>query len=128
MQDLGRRGADADSGATHAEQQQEHHRQRECELDDGLAPIAFGDKDGGFRLYRAVGCEHCNQGYKGRVGLHELMLGSDAIKRQIQSRGRVDQILGQALAEGMRTLRQDGIEKVLAGITDMKQVRKVCVR
>ena len=89
---------------------------------------AFGDKEGGFRLYRAVGCEHCNQGYKGRVGLHELMLGSDAIKRLIQSRGRVDQILGQALAEGMRTLRQDGIEKVLSGITDMKQVRKVCVR
>ena len=88
----------------------------------------FADKDGRFTLYRAVGCEHCNQGYKGRVGLHELMLGSDAIKRLIQGRGRVDQILGQALGEGMRTLRQDGMEKVLAGITDMKQVRKVCVR
>ena len=88
----------------------------------------FAGNDGRFTLYRPVGCEHCNQGYKGRVGLHELMLGSDAIKRQIQSRGRVDQILGQALAEGMRTLRQDGIEKVLSGITDMKQVRKVCVR
>ncbi|MCK2089759.1 GspE/PulE family protein [Thauera aromatica] len=86
------------------------------------------DRDGRFTLYRAVGCEHCTQGYKGRVGLHELMPGSDAIKRLIQERGRVDQILGQALAEGMRTLRQDGIEKVLAGITDMHQVRKVCVR
>ena len=83
----------------------------------------------GRRIWRAGACAHCNQtGYVGRVGLHELMLGSDAIKRQIQSRGRVDQILGQALAEGMRTLRQDGIEKVLSGITDMKQVRKVCVR
>jgi Type II secretory pathway, ATPase PulE/Tfp pilus assembly pathway, ATPase PilB len=89
---------------------------------------AFAAKDGRFTLYRPVGCEHCNQGYKGRVGLHELMLGSDAIKRLIQARGRVDQILGQALGEGMRTLRQDGMEKVLAGITDMKQVRKVCVR
>jgi type II secretory ATPase GspE/PulE/Tfp pilus assembly ATPase PilB-like protein len=89
---------------------------------------AFAGKDGRFTLYRPVGCEHCNQGYKGRVGLHELMLGSDAIKRLIQARGRVDQILGQALGEGMRTLRQDGMEKVLAGITDMKQVRKVCVR
>ena len=55
-------------------------------------------------------------------------VGQDAIKRLIQARGRVDQILGQALGEGMRTLRQDGMEKVLAGITDMKQVRKVCVR
>src|SRR5690606_761282 len=89
---------------------------------------AFAGKDGRFTLYRPVGCEHCNQGYKVRVGLHELMLGSDAIKRLIQARGRVDQILGQALGEGMRTLRQDGMEKVLAGITDMKQVRKVCVR
>jgi type II secretory ATPase GspE/PulE/Tfp pilus assembly ATPase PilB-like protein len=89
---------------------------------------AFADKDGRFALYRPVGCEHCNQGYKGRVGLHELMLGSDAVKRLVQARGRVDQILGQALGEGMRTLRQDGMEKVLAGITDMKQVRKVCVR
>ena len=89
---------------------------------------AFADKDGGFTLYRAVGCEHCTQGYKGRVGLHELMLGSDALKRLIQERARVEQVLGQALAEGMRTLRQDGIEKVLSGITDMKQVRKVCVR
>ena len=56
------------------------------------------------------------------------MLGSEAIKRLIQERGRVSQVLGQALSEGMRTLRQDGMEKVLAGITDMKQVRKVCVR
>ncbi|MHB1374778.1 MAG: ATPase, T2SS/T4P/T4SS family [Thauera sp.] len=88
----------------------------------------FAGTDGRFKLYRPVGCEHCNQGYKGRVGLHELMLGSDAVKRLIQSRGRVDQVLGQALSEGMRTLRQDGMEKVLAGITDMKQVRKVCVR
>ena len=69
-----------------------------------------------------MGCEHCNQGYKGRVGLHELMLGSDAIKRLIQARGRVEQILGQALGEGMRTLRQDGIEKVVAGLTDLAEV------
>ena len=88
----------------------------------------FADKEGRFTLYRAVGCEHCTEGYKGRVGLHELMLGSDAIKRLIQERGRVEQVLGQALAEGMRTLRQDGIEKILAGITDIRQVRKVCVR
>ncbi len=89
---------------------------------------SFADPAGHFMLYRPVGCVECNHGYKGRVGLHELMLGSAQIKRLIQERGRVDQILGEALAEGMRTLRQDGMEKVLAGITDMKQVRKVCVR
>ena len=86
------------------------------------------DAAGQFTLYRPVGCAHCTQGYKGRVGLHELMPGSDAIKRLIQERAPVSKVLGQALADGMRTLRQDGIEKVLAGITDIVQVRKVCVR
>ncbi|MDT3672802.1 MAG: GspE/PulE family protein [Aromatoleum sp.] len=86
------------------------------------------DEDGRFTLYRAVGCSECNAGYKGRVGLHELMLATPEAKRMIQERARVSQLLGVALAEGLRTLRQDGIEKVLAGITDMAQVRRVCVR
>jgi len=86
------------------------------------------DDDGHFTLYRAVGCSECNAGYKGRVGLHELMLASPEAKRMIQERARVSQLLSIALAEGLRTLRQDGIEKVLAGITDMAQVRRVCVR
>ena len=60
---------------------------------------AFGDKDGGFRALPRGRLRALQPGLLGRVGLHELMLGSDAIKRQIQSRGRVDQILGQALAE-----------------------------
>jgi type II secretory ATPase GspE/PulE/Tfp pilus assembly ATPase PilB-like protein len=87
---------------------------------------AFADEQGQFTLYRAVGCAECNGGYKGRVGLHELMLGSEALKRLIQERVPVDRLRAQAMAEGMCTLRQDGIEKVLAGITDMKQVRRVC--
>jgi type II secretory ATPase GspE/PulE/Tfp pilus assembly ATPase PilB-like protein len=87
---------------------------------------AFADEQGQFTLYRAVGCAECNAGYKGRVGLHELMLGSEALKRLIQERVPVDRLRAQAMAEGMCTLRQDGIEKVLAGITDMKQVRRVC--
>lgn len=88
----------------------------------------FADRDGRFTLYRPVGCSECTGGYKGRVGLHELMPGSANLKRLIQERARVDDLLATALAEGMRTLRQDGIEKTLAGITDMAQVRKVCVR
>lgn len=86
------------------------------------------DADGRFTLYRAVGCPECNQGYRGRVGLHELMVGSPDVKRVIQERGHLTQMLAVALAEGMRTLRQDGIEKVLGGVTDLKQVRKVCLR
>ncbi|WP_255991506.1 GspE/PulE family protein [Chitinolyticbacter albus] len=89
----------------------------------------FGDNDGKITLYEPVGCEACNHtGYKGRVGLHELLVGSDEIKRLVQERARVAQILARALEEGMRTLKQDGIEKVLAGTTDLHQVRAVCIK
>ncbi|GAB2881965.1 ATPase, T2SS/T4P/T4SS family [Uliginosibacterium flavum] len=89
----------------------------------------FADANGRFVLYRPAGCPECSQsGYRGRIGLHELMLGSDAIRRQVQIRALVSDLLVTALEEGMRTLRQDGIEKVLSGDTDMAQVRRVCIR
>ena len=80
-------------------------------------------------FHRARGCEKCgNTGYKGRIGLHELMIGSEAIKKNIQEHARVSAMFVTAIGEGMRTLRMDGMEKVLAGVTDLKQVRAVCVR
>ena len=80
-------------------------------------------------LYRAEGCPNCaGTGYRGRLALHELMVGSDAIKRLIQKQAPVDQIREQAVADGMTTLMQDGIAKVLAGITDFNQVRAVCIK
>ncbi|WIM05466.1 MAG: ATPase, T2SS/T4P/T4SS family [Candidatus Nitricoxidivorans perseverans] len=86
-------------------------------------------KDGQFTLYRAKGCDACaNSGYKGRVGLHELMVGTDPVKKLIQEHARVAELFAQALEDGMRTLKQDGMEKVLQGITDMKQVRAVCIK
>ena len=86
-------------------------------------------KNGRLMLHRPKGCEACgNTGYKGRVGLHELLVGTDEIKRLIQEHARVAQILAQALEEGMTTLKQDGMEKVLQGVTDMKQVRAVCIK
>jgi type II secretory ATPase GspE/PulE/Tfp pilus assembly ATPase PilB-like protein len=86
-------------------------------------------KDGHFTLYRPKGCDACgNSGYKGRAGLHELMVGSDDVKRLIQEHARVAELLAQSLEDGMRTLKQDGVEKVLQGITDMKQVRAVCIK
>ncbi|MDB5798545.1 MAG: GspE/PulE family protein [Paucimonas sp.] len=88
----------------------------------------YGDSDGNFTLYRPVGCDHCNKGYKGRLGLHELMLGSDPVKKLLQERARVSQLLAAALEDGMLTLKMDGIEKVLQGLTDMKQVRHVCIK
>jgi type II secretory ATPase GspE/PulE/Tfp pilus assembly ATPase PilB-like protein len=86
-----------------------------------------GDK-GQFTLYKAKGCEACTGGYKGRVGLHELLIASDPIKKLIQEHARVAEILAVCLEEGMRTLKMDGIEKVLQGITDMPQVRAVCIK
>lgn len=88
----------------------------------------YADAGGGFKLYKAVGCEQCNGGYKGRVGLHELMTGTDRLKRLIQEHSRVAVMLAAALEDGMLTLKMDGIEKVLSGITDIKQVRAVCIK
>jgi type II secretory ATPase GspE/PulE/Tfp pilus assembly ATPase PilB-like protein len=86
-------------------------------------------KDGAFTLYHPKGCDVCSgTGYKGRVGLHELLVGTDPIKKLIQEHARVAEILAVSLNEGMRTLKMDGIEKVLSGITDIAQVRSVCIK
>ena len=89
----------------------------------------FGNDKGEITLFEAVGCEICGgTGYKGRVGLHELLVGTDAIKKNIQEHARVAVMFATALESGMRTLKQDGIEKVLMGITDIHQVRSVCIK
>ena len=75
------------------------------------------------------GCDACGgTGYKGRAGLHELLVGTDPIKKLIQEHARVAEMLAAALDEGMRTLKMDGMEKVLQGVTDMQQVRAVCIK
>ena len=89
----------------------------------------FGDDKGQIILYEKVGCDKCGKtGYRGRVGLHELLIASDPLKKAIQEHARVAELLAIALEEGMRTLKQDGIEKVLQGITDIHQVRAVCIK
>jgi type II secretory ATPase GspE/PulE/Tfp pilus assembly ATPase PilB-like protein len=86
-------------------------------------------QDGELRFHRAVGCDKCNRtGYKGRVGLHELLIADDIIKKLIQERARVADIFVAAVASGMRTLKMDGMEKIMMGLTDIKQVRSVCIR
>ncbi|MCK9283312.1 MAG: GspE/PulE family protein [Rhodocyclaceae bacterium] len=91
--------------------------------------LADYGKDGKFVMHRAVGCPECGgSGYKGRLGLHELMLGTDATKKLIQEHARVAQLFAQALEDDMLTLKMDGMEKVLQGVTDLKQVRAVCIK
>jgi type II secretory ATPase GspE/PulE/Tfp pilus assembly ATPase PilB-like protein len=86
-------------------------------------------QDNTFRLSRGKGCEVCNRsGFKGRVAIHELLLGSDQMKRMVQQKARTEDMLKTALAEGMTTLVQDGIQKVLQGHTTYKEVKAVAIK
>jgi type II secretory ATPase GspE/PulE/Tfp pilus assembly ATPase PilB-like protein len=88
-----------------------------------------GNEKGQLTLYRPVGCDACGgSGMKGRLGLHELLIASDRMKKAIQEHARVAELLALCLEEGMRTLKQDGIEKVLMGLTHIKEVRSVCIK
>lgn len=81
-----------------------------------------------FTLYRPVGCSECNKtGYRGRVGIHELMTVTPSIKHLIQTHALVSELLEAAIFAGMRTLKQDGISKILQGQTDLAQVRAVAI-
>ena len=85
--------------------------------------------DDSFVLYRGKGCETCkNTGYKGRTGLHELLIGTDDIKRMIQKRATAEELLKVARQQGMTTLVQDGVIKVIQGWTDFKQVKAVAIK
>ena len=82
----------------------------------------------GMTLYRAAGCEKCSgTGYRARMGIHELMEGTPEIKLMIKKQAGTEAIFEQAIKEGMSTLKQDGISKVIQGITDMAEVRRVCI-
>ncbi len=86
-------------------------------------------KDGKLQFFKAKGCDACGgSGYKGRAGLHELMIASDAVKKLIQERARVTDLFVKSVEEGMSTLKMDGMDKVMMGLTDMKQVRTVCIK
>ncbi len=83
----------------------------------------FGS-DGRLTLYKSVGCDKCgSSGYSGRAGIHELMMVSRGLRHLIQTGQRADDLQRHAIGDGMRTLRQDGIEKVLAGVTTIEEVR-----
>jgi type II secretory ATPase GspE/PulE/Tfp pilus assembly ATPase PilB-like protein len=86
-------------------------------------------KEGKLQFFKAKGCDACGgSGYKGRAGLHELMIASDAVKKLIQERARVTDLFIKSVEEGMSTLKMDGMDKVMMGLTDMKQVRTVCIK
>ncbi|MCH7651825.1 MAG: general secretion pathway protein GspE, partial [Nitrospinae bacterium] len=79
-------------------------------------------------LKKPVGCAKCNDtGYSGRTALHEVLEGTDVIKRMIMEKLLVEEIRKQAIKEGMTTLKQDGILKIFKGDCDLKQVLAVCI-
>ncbi|MDY6904429.1 MAG: ATPase, T2SS/T4P/T4SS family [Thermodesulfobacteriota bacterium] len=95
----------------------------------------FFDKNVGIsysnelKLYRPMGCASCNNtGYAGRMGLHELLIGTDKIKRMIRTKETIEVIRDQAIQDGMTTLKQDGIAKIFAGHCDFVQVKRVCIK
>ena len=114
---------------------QEYHPER-SEYDEIVQ--AFGEEafatlnqkyDGSFVLYRGKGCASCNKtGYRGRLGIHELFIATDEMKRLIQSKARVAEMLERAKVEGMTTLVQDGVLKTLGGLTDFRQVKAVAIK
>jgi type II secretory ATPase GspE/PulE/Tfp pilus assembly ATPase PilB-like protein len=113
----------------------EYHPDR-AEFDElaeafGAAALAEqGHKyDESFVLYRGKGCGSCGKtGYRGRAAIHELLIATDEMKRLIQSRARVAEMLAQAKTEGMTTLVQDGVLKTIGGITDFRQVKAVAIK
>jgi len=103
------------------------------ELRQGYGPDYWDQlgikQDNTFRLTRGKGCETCNRsGFKGRVALHELLLGTDRMKRMVQQKARTEDMLKAALEDGMTTLVQDGIHKVLQGHTTYKEVKAVAIK
>ena len=92
---------------------------REAMLRAGYTPE---DLDGSWRPFRAVGCNSCNSGYKGRVGVYQVMPMTDAIQRIILSEGTAIDIAQQAQREGVRDLRQSGLVKVRQGVTTLEEI------
>jgi general secretion pathway protein E/type IV pilus assembly protein PilB len=82
--------------------------------------------DSGGEIYRAVGCKHCRHtGYSGRLGIFELLVTSDEVRRLASERAPTNLIQQAAMKAGMRTLRQDGWLKVCRGITSVEEVLRV---
>jgi type IV pilus assembly protein PilB len=91
-------------------------------------PIEAVDRYDEVTLYRPGGCSRCNgTGYKGRVGIYEVMVVTEAIERLTVERKSADEISRVAQAEGMKSLREDGIEKVLQGRTSVEEIARVIV-
>lgn len=99
----------------------EHDIPREALLHEGFP----ADRIGSFKLYSPVGCENCKNGYKGRVGIYEVVKITPALQRIIMEEGNSIQIAEQARKEGFNDLRNSGLLKAMQGITSLEEVNRV---
>lgn len=97
--------------------------------EDALLRVGFPfEKGNPPTLFRANGCRKCNDiGYRGRMGIHEVLTMSESLERMTVENASTDELKAQAVAEGMKTLRDDGFEKVLLGLTSIEEVMRVVV-
>jgi type IV pilus assembly protein PilB len=95
---------------------------REALLEEGFTPEEI---EGGLTIYRAVGCDRCNSGYRGRVGIFQVMKVSEEIGRLIMEGGNSMQVAEQARREGAVDLRHSGLRKVKAGVTSLEEINRV---
>ena len=87
----------------------------------------YGNAEGQVTLYAPGGCPECDHsGYKGRLGVYEMLVNTPAVKKAIQQKSPADEILRLAVADGMTTLEQDALEKTMQGHLDLKQVLASC--
>jgi type II secretory ATPase GspE/PulE/Tfp pilus assembly ATPase PilB-like protein len=89
-----------------------------------FAETGIDTKD--IELMRAVGCDECgDSGYKGRTGVHELLVGTHELQSMIYKKADLSDLTAQAIKDGMRTLKQDGIHKIFQGLTDYEQLLRI---
>ncbi len=109
---------------SYAGTEEEYDRLRHFYGEAHFDELGLNPKD--FTLYKAVGCPACDEtGYRGRIGIHEMMKATPEITEMIYCKATAGELRRKAMEQGMRTLMQDGIRKVLGGAMDMTMLRKV---
>jgi type IV pilus assembly protein PilB len=103
------------------------HCKKEADLPDNvLISAGFSQADiGSFKLYEPVGCEHCNNGYKGRVGIYQVMPISEKMRALILAGGNAMQMADLSKSEGINDLRASGLLKARQGITSLEEIDRV---
>jgi type IV pilus assembly protein PilB len=107
----------------------EHCKELRDIPEEALLQEGFSKEDvrSGLRIFGPVGCKQCNDGYKGRVGIYQVMPVTEAIGRVILEGGNAVQIAEQSIKEGVWTLRRSALQKVMNGVTSLEEINRVTI-